>query len=167
MSLTQFWAGMFVPPIVKWANPVIGKYLKLKKLDANIQEKVTNRSYHSYFALLFDLWILAILGSGIAVLIFIMIYGPNLFVGRSFVALTILGLINMIGVWFIFGGLLDFLFWQISSKDFRDYVIFRQIKSGLGYDVKQQIVTLFKIGLIYYIVTLPIMIFLLSSFSPL
>jgi len=42
----------------------------------------------------------------------------------------------MIGVWFIAGAILDLLFWQISPQTFRDYVIFRQIKSGWGFDIK-------------------------------
>lgn len=70
----------------------------------------------------------------------------------------------MIGAFWILGAILDFLFWRISPESFRDYVIFRQIKSGWGYDIKQQIITLFKIGSIYYLVAIPVMIILLTLF---
>ena len=90
-----------------------------------------------------------------------MIYGMQLFPAKSFAVLTLIVLINMIGVWFIFGAILDALFWQISPENFRDYVKFRQLKSGWGYDIKQQIVTLVKIGIIYYVIASPVMLFLL------
>lgn len=69
----------------------------------------------------------------------------------------------MIGVWFIFGALLNFLFWQVSPENFKDYVRFRQIKSGWGYEIKQQISTLIKIGIIYYILVAPVVLYLLVA----
>lgn len=91
-----------------------------------------------------------------------MIYGSNLFPGKSFAIITFVGLINMLGAWFILGALLDAVFWQISSENFRDYVKFRQLKSGWGYDIKQQIATLIKIGFVYYLIAIPVMIILLA-----
>lgn len=161
MSSTQFWVGMLVPPFIKWANPYLKKFFKLNEFDAQTNERVTTKQYPIYYGVLYGLWVITILGSGIAVLLFLMIYGQNLFPDKGFVTFTALGLINMIGTWFIFGALLDILFWQISSENFRDYVKFRQLKSGWGYDIKQQIATLIKIGLVYYLFTLPIIFFLL------
>lgn len=161
MSSTQFWVGMLVPPIVKWANPKIKRVFKLLEFDSQTQERVTTKQYPIYYGALYGLWVIIILGSGVAVLLFLMIFGQNIFPDKGFITFTALGLINMIGTWFIFGALLDILFWQVSSENFRDYVKFRQLKSGWGYDIKQQISTLVKIGVIYYLLTLPIMVYLL------
>lgn len=152
---------MLVPSIVKWVNPYLKKFFKLSEFDTKTKEKVTAKQYPSYFSFLYMLWILSFLASGIIILFFIMVYGPSIFPDKNYAALVFLGLINMIGAWCILGGLLDALFWQISNENFRDYVIFRQLKSGWGYDIKQQIITLFKIGIFYYIVISPLIIFLL------
>jgi len=71
------------------------------------------------------------------------------------------GLIMFLGSFMIPGALLDFLFWSISPENFRDYVKFRLIKSGWGYEMRDQIMTLFKIGLIYLLLTSPLVIYLL------
>lgn len=151
MSSTQFLVGALVPPLVKWANSYLKKFFKLTELNVQIKERVTTKQYPFYYSFLYNLWVIIILGSGIAVLLFLMIDGSALFPGKSFAILTFVGLINMIGAWFIFGALLDVMFWQVSSENFRDYVKFWQFKSGWGYDIKQQISTLVKIGIIYYI----------------
>ena len=161
MSSTQFWVGMLVPPFLKWANPYLKKIFKLTEFDSETKAKVLAKTYPFYFGFLYGLWILALLSTGLIVLMWLMIYGLALFPGKSYAVPVFLGLINMIGVWFIFGALLDFIFWQISSENFRDYVKFRQIKSGWGYDISQQISTLVKIGIIYYIFTLPVIVYLL------
>lgn len=70
-------------------------------------------------------------------------------------------MINMFGVWFVFGAVLDLLFWKISSENFRDYVMFRQLKEGWGFNVQEQKLTLFKIGFFYYLIAIPIMAILL------
>lgn len=161
MSSTQFWVGLLVPPLVKWANSKIKRVFKLQEFDTQTQERVTTKQYPIYYGVLYGLWVIAILGSGVAVLLFLMIYGQSLFPEKSFAILTFVGFINMIGVWLIFGAILDVLFWQVSSENFRDYIKFRQLKSGWGYDIKQQISVLAKIGIVYYIITLPLMIYLL------
>jgi len=161
MSSTQFWVGMLVPPIIKWASPVLKKFFNLEEFDTKIQARITTRQYPVYFAFLYGLWITALLASGIIVLLIFMIYGPAIFPDKNYGVPVFLGLINMIGVWFIFGAVLDGLFWRISSENFRDYVMFRQLESGWGYDIKQQIITLFKIGFVYYLVMLPLILFLL------
>lgn len=150
-----------MPPFIRWANPYLKKVFKLNEFNAQTQEKVAAKQYPFYYSFLYGLWVITILGSGVAVLLFLMIYGSVLLPGESFVIITLVGLINMLGTWFILGALLDILFWQISPENFRDYVKFRQLKSGWGYDIKQQIYTLIKIGIIYYVVTFPIMAYLL------
>ena len=161
MSSTQFWVGMLVPPFVKWVNPYLKRFFKLTEIDSETKVGVLNKSYPFYFGFLYGLWATALLSTGFIVLIWLMVSGPALFPNKSYAVPVFLGLINMIGVWFIFGAILDFLFWQISPNTFRDYVVMRQIKSGWGYDMKQQIITLFKIGFIYYLITIPIMVYLL------
>lgn len=149
-------------PFIKWANPYLKKFFKLNELDIQTKERVTAKQYPGYFGVLYGLWVISLLETGMAVLLFMMVYGQNLFPKESFVTLTFVGLINMIGVWFIFGAILNIVFWQISSINFRDYVVFRQLKSGWGYDFKQQIIILFKIGFVYYLVAIPVMIILLA-----
>lgn len=161
MSSTQFWVGMLVPPFIKWANPYLKKFFKLNEFDIQTQERVTSKQYPFYYLFLYSLWVITILGSGVAVLLLMMVFGQNIFPDKGFITFTVVGLINMIGAWMIFGALLDILFWQISSENFKDYVKFRQLKSGWGYDIKQQISTLIKIGIIYYIITSPVLLFLL------
>lgn len=161
MGSTQFWVGALVPPLIKWANPYLKKFFKLNEFDTQTQARVTSKQYPSYYGVLYGLWIITILGTGVAVLLFMIIYGTAIFPGKGYAALIFAGLINMIGAWFIFGAFLDMIFWQISPENFRDYVKFRQLKDGWGYDIKQQILTLLKIGFIYYIFALPLTIFLL------
>ncbi|MBI2021678.1 hypothetical protein HYS93_02205 [Candidatus Daviesbacteria bacterium] len=161
MSSTQFWVGALVPPLVKWLNPYLKKFFKLSEFDSQTQERVASKQYPFFYGALYTLWVLTLLGSGITVLLLMMIYGPAFFPGKSYTALILIGLINMIGSWMIFGAILDALFWQLSPENFRDYVKFRQLKSGWEYDIKQQIITLFKIGFIYYLLTAPIILYLL------
>ncbi len=161
MSSTQFWVGMLVTPFIKWANPYLKNFFKLSEFDAQTKERVISKQYPGYFAVLYGFWVITLLGTGVAELLFMMIYGSGLFPGKSFAVLTFVGLINMIGVWFIFGAILDVFFWQISPENFRDYVRFRHLKEGWGYDIKQQIITLIKLGVIYYILTFPVMFYLL------
>lgn len=161
MSSTQFWVGMLVPPLIKWANPLLKKYFNLAEFDSETKSKVLTKKYPAYYGFLHGLWVLALLASGITVLLLMMVYGPAIFPDKNYAVPVFLGLINMIGVWFIFGAILDAVFWQISSENFRDYVRFKQLKSGWGYDIRQQITTLLKLGCIYYLIATPIMIILL------
>src|SRR3989344_9312081 len=163
MSSTQFWVGMLVPPFLKWANPYLKKFFKLTEIDNETKTRVFSKTYPAYFGFLYGLWIMALLSTGLIVLLWSMIYGSVLFPDKSYAILVFLGLINMIGVWFIFGAILDLIFWQISSENFRDYVKFRQIKSGWGFDINQQIAALVKIGIVYYITSLPLTLYLLIS----
>lgn len=163
MSSTQFWVGALVPPFIKWANPYLKKFFKLNEFDTQTKQRVTHKQYPTYYRVLYGFWVITLLGTGVTELLFLIVYGQSMFPEKSFAILTFVGFINMIGVWFIFGAILDALFWQISSENFRDYVRFRQIKSGWGYNMKQQIYTLFKIGIIYYLVVSPVIVYLLVS----
>lgn len=160
MSSTQFWVALLVSPIIKKVMPRIKKYVKLDEFDEVAKARVTTKQYPAYYSYFYALWIISLISTGIIGFFLIMIYLPEI-AGTSVAISTFLGLINMIGIWFIAGALLDFIFWKISAENYRDYVMFRQLKEGWGYDINQQIVTLFKIGLVYYLVTLPVMAFLL------
>lgn len=162
MSSTQFWVGALVPPLIKWASPLFKKFFKLTEFDAQTQERITTKQYPFYYSFLYTLWVLALLGTGISALLLMIINSQILLPDKNYAILIFLGLINMIGVWFIAGAFLDWLFWKISTENFRDYVKFRQLKSGWGYDIKQQILTLLKIGFIYYLVAIPTMVILLA-----
>ena|SRR3989344_3776544 len=163
MSSTQFWVGMLVPPFLKWVNPYLKKFFKLTEIDNETKTRVFSKTYPAYFGFLYSLWIVALLSTGFIALIWFMVFGPALFPDKNYAIPVFLGLINMIGVWFICGAILDFLFWRISPANFRDYIIFRQIKSGWGYEISQQISALLKIGIFYYIITLPLMLALLRT----
>ncbi len=162
MSSTQFWVGMFVPALTKWINPHLKKFFKLAEFDAETKTKVGAKIYPFYFSFLYYLWMLVLLSSGIMVLILLMIYGSILFPDRNYAIPVFLGLINMIGAWFVFGALLDSFFWRISSKNFKDYVKFRMIGSGWGYEIEQQVIVLLKIGAIYYLLASPLILYLLT-----
>ena len=163
MSSTQFWVGMLISPFLKWVNPSLRKFFNLPKINNVTKNRVFSKTYPTYFGFLYSLWIMALLSSGFIELIWFMLSGPALFPGKSYAIPVFLGLINMIGIWFIFGALLDILFWQVSSENFRDYVKFRMIKSGWGYEIKQQIITLIKLEIIYYVVVSPLIAYLLMS----
>lgn len=162
MSSTQFWVGALVPPFIKWINPYLKKFFKLNEFDAQIKERVTSKQYPFFYSFLYTLWIVSLLSTGVVVLLLMMMYGNYFLPEKSFAILTFVGLINMIGSWFILGALLDTVFWKISSENFRDYIKFRQLKSGFGYDIQQQIAALWKIGVIYYIFALPVLVLLIS-----
>jgi len=161
MSSTQFWTGMLVPQLIKWVNPYLKRYFKLAEIDNKAKTRVFSKTYPAYFGFLYSLWFMVLFSTGFIVLIWFMTSGPTLFAGKSYAVPVFLGFINMIGVWFIAGATLNFVFWQISSENFRDYIKFRQIKSGWAFYINQQIITLFKIGIIYYIVTSPLIAYLL------
>lgn len=161
MSSTQFWVGALVPPLTTWARPVLKKFFRLTEFDNQTKARVFAKSYPFYFGFLYSLWGISIISGGLAVLMAMIIYGPIVLPDKNYTVPVLLGLINMIGTVFVLGAGLDFLFWQISPKNFRDYVIFKQIRSGWGYDIKQQIVALLKIGLVYYVITFPLQAYLL------
>lgn len=160
MSSTQFWTGMLVPPFVKWVQPRLKRFFKLTEIDGETKSRVSVKKYPVYFGFVYGLWIISLFSTGFIALLWFMIFGQSLFPDKSYAILVFLGIINMIGVWFIFGAILDMVFWQISTENFRDYIKFRQIKSGWGYEMKQQITTLFKIGVIYYLVASPLIVYL-------
>lgn len=56
MSSTQFWVGLLVPPLIKWANPKIKRVFKLQEFDILTQERVTTKQYPTYYGVLYGLW---------------------------------------------------------------------------------------------------------------
>lgn len=150
MNSTQFWTGILIPPFVKWVQPHLKRFFKLTEIDSQTKVRVFKKTYPSYFGFLYGLWIIALLSTGFIALFWFMISGH-----------VFLGLINMVGAWFIGGAILNFLFWQISTNQFRDYVLMRLIKSGWEYDIKQQATTLLTIGFIYYLIIALFIVFFL------
>lgn len=161
MSSTQFWVGALVPPFITWANPYLKKFFKLSEFNKKTKTRVFAKHYPAYFGFLYTLWGISLISGGLAVLLVMMVYGPTILPDKNYGVIVLLGLINMIGAFWVLGAILDFLFWQMSPQNFRDYIIFRQIKSGWGYDIKQQMLTLLKIGLAYYVITFPLQAYLI------
>lgn len=161
MSSTQFWVALLVPPIVKHLQPRLKRFFKLNEFNVETKTRVLNKQYPKSYSFFYYLWIISLLASGISALFLVMFFAQGLVPVEKYAAVSFVGILNMFGVWFVAGAILDFLFWQISPPNFRDYVIFRQIKSGWGYDIKEQIETLLKIGFVYYLITIPIMAYLI------
>jgi len=161
MSSTPFWVGMIVPPFIKWVQPRLKRFFRLDQFNIETKTRVLNKQYPSYYGFLYSLWIISLLVPGIASLFLLMFFAQGLVPVEKYTAIVFIAIINMFGVWFVAGAILDALYWFISSENFRDYVRFKQIKTGWDFDIKQQIITLFKIGFVYYLVTLPIMLYLI------
>ena len=161
MSSTQFWTGMLVPPLIKWANPYLKKFFKLNEFDNQTKERVISKQYPPFYSFLYNLWQISLIGSPVVFFTLTLIYLPQLFPHKQVGTLIFAGLLNFFGSIFIIGAILDIILWNISSDDFRDYVRYRQLKVGWGFEIKQQIVTLFKIGIIYYIAAFPVILYLL------
>lgn len=98
MSLTQFWTGMLVPLFIKWAQPRLKRFFKLTEIDSQTRVRVSAKKYPVYFGFLYSLWIIGLLSTGFITLLWFMISGS-----------IFLGLINMIGAWFIGGAILRLL----------------------------------------------------------
>lgn len=161
MSSMQFWVSLLVPPIVKHLQPRLRRFFTLSEFNAETRIRVLNKQYPKSYNSFYNLWIISLLVPGIASLFLVMYFAQGLVPVEKYSAVAFIGIINMFGVWFIGGAILDFIFWQISPPNFRDYVIFRQIKTGWGFDIKEQIITLFRIGFVYYLVVIPIMLLIL------
>ncbi|MDP3769817.1 MAG: hypothetical protein U1A23_01540 [Candidatus Sungbacteria bacterium] len=159
----SFWhnsiIGAFVPSLVKKAVPFIAKKFKLAEFDAAARERVSRQNYPKHYVLWYGLWGFKLVMSGFVVFGAFFIAGIRF--PESFGLLVLMGIVNMVGAWLLLGGLINAALWRVSSEHFQDYVRFRQIKSGTGYVIEQQIWVLIKIGIIYYIVLLPVMLGLL------
>ncbi|HCM37504.1 MAG: hypothetical protein UV61_C0002G0054 [Candidatus Gottesmanbacteria bacterium GW2011_GWB1_43_11] len=161
MSSTQFWVAVFVPQIIERISPHFKRLFALKEFDSQTQQRVSSKEYPAFYALLYLLWGISLISFGCVLLLFIIIYMTQLVPQEKYGLIIWFGLIMFLGSFMIPGALLDFLFWSISPENFRDYVKFRLIKSGWGYEMRDQIMTLFKIGLIYLLLTSPLVIYLL------
>ncbi|MBI2448359.1 hypothetical protein HYV44_02245 [Candidatus Microgenomates bacterium] len=151
--------GALIPGLVKKAIPAISKRLGLTSFDATTKNRVGKQKYPPYYGFLYGLWVLLLLASGFAVL--------GIFFALAFrtpekIAPYIwLGLINAIGGWFILGALIDVILWSMSSEKFRDYIRLRLLKAESGYQMADQIKALFKIGIVYYLILSPVIIYLI------
>ncbi|MBI2173649.1 MAG: hypothetical protein HYU33_00415 [Candidatus Omnitrophica bacterium] len=153
--------AVLVPLLTKKAIPLIQRIFKLQAFDAQTQDKVRQQPYPRYYRALYDLWLIALILGGCAVTFLLVGFFSRFFPEKSIATLIWMGIINMIGVWFLFGAFLDALLWRMASEKFKDYVKLRQIESGTGYEIPQQIATLIKLGILYYLVVSPIILYLL------
>lgn len=150
-----------VPRIVKKAVPFILKKSKLPEFDGPTQERITAKVYPGYYAALYGFWILLLLSSGFIFFFFVLLFLPSFFPEVGMAAAIWIALINMVGGWLVFGALLDTGLWAMSSANFRDYVMLRQLRSGAPYGIKDQIRILFILGGLYYSIMLPVMFFII------
>ena len=163
MNSTQFWVGMLVPSLVKRAVPFLKNVFKLPEFDPETQKRVTSKHYPAHYSALYNLWQISLIANPVVFLVLSLFYLPQLFPDKQIGILLWVVLINFFGSIFLLGAILDVILWCISSHDFKDYVMFRQIKVGWGFEIKQQIVTLLKIWIIYSFVTLPLVVYLLRG----
>ena len=151
--------GALVPSLVKKAVPFVARKFRLGEFDEATKARVSRLVYSKYYGLLYGLWISVLFIIGFAALGLFFALAARF--PEKVAAYIFLGIITMIGAWLILGAALDAVFWLLSPKHFRDYVRLRQIKSGGGYPIEGQIKVLLTLGVIYYIIFLPVMIFLL------
>lgn len=151
----------FVPSIVRKAVPFIAKKFKVREFDAATRERIIAKIYPWYYATLYEIWILLLLSSGIAFFLFLLLSLPSVFPNISMAAVIWIALINMIGGWLILGAVVDVILWAISSTDFRDYAMLRQMKSGSPYVPEDQFHILFVLAGLYYAVMLPVVLLIL------
>lgn len=150
-----------VPWLTKKALGVIARAFKLQEFDACTQARVRQKRYPRYYAALYVLWALLLFAGGCTVLWPIFQVLPPLFPEKGIATFILVGLINVIGGWLLIGALLDAIFWRFASSQFRDYVRLRQLEAGTGYEMRQQIVVLATLGLLYYMVGGPVTLYLL------
>lgn len=153
--------GALVPALVKKATPWVARRFRLVEFDDATKVRVAQTAYPNSFRVWYGLWVLAITLSGAAAFAICALLGLRVMPDRL-AACIWLSLINMVGAWLLLGGLLDALFWSVSSARFRDYVRWRQITSGFGYPIEAQVKVLCTVGLAYYAICLPVMVFLLA-----
>ncbi|MBI2035926.1 MAG: hypothetical protein HYT12_04605 [Candidatus Liptonbacteria bacterium] len=165
MSFHYSVIGALVPTLIKKLPEILKRVFKLQLIDEAIKARVLSKAYPQYYKIGYALWLICIFSSGFAVFGYIAFYLPVSFLnfdyGSEYWKFIFLGLINMLGAWFIIGAILDQLFWSLSSENFRDYVRHRNIKEGMDVDAPLQIKTLWKIGVGYYILFSPVLYFLL------
>lgn len=164
MSFQYSIIGALVPALVKKLPEALKKIFKLQPLDEEIKARVVAAKYPHYYKIGYALWFLCLFSGGLAAFVYFAIYLPIVsadFVPDVYWKFAFLGLINMAGLWLIWGAIFDQVFWQLSSDNFRDYVRYRNIKEGLDVDVPLQIKNLWKIGIGYYILFSPALYFLL------
>jgi len=166
MSFLHYAAiGVLVPALIKKTPAALKRIFKLLAIDDATKARVAAKAYPRYYKIGYALWLLCLFSSGFIAFGYIAFYLPAAFVDFDYASeywkFIALGLINMIGAWLIVGAILDMIFWSLSSVNFRDYVRYRNIKEGMDVEMPEQIRTLWKIGIGYYILFSPILYFLL------
>lgn len=161
MSVQYFVIPLLVPWLTKKALGVIARAFKLQGFDAHTQARVRQQRYPRYYSALYFLWAMTLLAGGCVVLWPIFTVLPRLFPDKGIATFMWVGLINVIGGWFLIGALLDAILWRLSSARFKDYVRLRLLESGTGYEMRQQIAVLTTLGLLYYVVGGPVTLYLL------
>lgn len=154
---------VIIGPLAAWLTKKIPaalkKIFKLQPIDETTKMRVAAKRYPVYYKIGYALWVICIFSTGLAAFCYIAFYLSAVSPGFHYALwwkYALLGLINMIGAWFIAGAALDWLFWRLSSDNFRDYVRRRCVKDGFDIDVPLQVKTLWKIGVAYYILFFPI-----------
>ena len=164
MSFHYSVIGMLVPALVKKLPAALKKIFKLQLIDSATKARVAAKQYPRYYKIGYTLWLLCLFSVGLAVFGYISFYLPTAspdFHYAEWWKYAFLGLINMVGAFFIGGAILNMVFWSLSSENFKDYVRYRNMKEGMDVDVPLQIKTLWKIGIGYYILLSPALYFLL------
>lgn len=161
MSSTQFWVGALVPPLIKKTVPFLKKAFHLPEIDKATKQRVTSKQYPPFYSTFYNTWQLSLIFTPIIFMIISLVYLFQQFPQKSAGTLIFIALLNFFGSFFILGAILDIVLWTISSKNFKDYVRYRQMKVGWGFEIKQQIAMLLKIGVVYYLVTFPLQAYLI------
>ena len=156
--------GALVPELIKKALAALKRIFRLRAIDDATKARVAAKEYPRYYKIGYTLWLFCLFSIGFVAFGYIAFYLPATSVDfdfRNYWKFIFLGLINMIGAWFIIGAIFDQIFWWLSSDSFKDYVRYRNIKEGMDVDIPLQIKTLWKIGIGYYILFSPFLYFLL------
>lgn len=161
MSAQYFVISVLVPWLTKKATRVVARAFKLQEMDARTQDRVRQQRYPRYYAVLYGLWVMAPLAAGCLVLWPIFRFLPRFFPDKSMATFIWVGLINVIGGWFLLGAFLDAVLWRLASGQFKDYVRLRQLESGTGYEMPQQVAVLVRIGGLYYLIGGPLTLYVL------
>ena len=157
--------GVLVPELIKKAPAVLKRIFRLRAIDDATKARVAAKEYPRYYKIGYTLWLFCLFSIGFVIFGYIAFYLPVASVNfdySKYWRYLFLGLINMIGAWFIIGAIFDQIFWWLSSDSFKDYVRYRNIKEGMDVDIPEQIKTLWKIGIGYYILFSPVLYFLLQ-----
>ncbi len=127
--------------------PHAGVIFKVEQIDDATKKRVAMLSYPKYYHFLYGVWMLILALVGLAPFIIVPIWGATHFPNRI-LFFCLLGLASMVSTLTLVNGCISAIGWRIASPRFRDFVRFKQIQSGTGYVIEQQIGVLIKIGVV-------------------